>query len=162
MFLYYFLNFWATPRHMEFSGQGSYPSHSHNQSHSCSNTGSLAHCEGLGIELASQHSQDTPVLHHSRNSQSMFFKSRCICGSLGGKKTPTWNQGPLRPQVGTVMSKPGATVFDAACLWLGPHACTSSSDTDVPLSPHTEGQLHAKEVSCLISASCGAWQELKR
>ena len=43
---------------MELPDQGSDPSHSCNLSHSCRNTGSLTHCAGLGIEPASQYSQD--------------------------------------------------------------------------------------------------------
>ena len=44
---------------MEFLGQGSDPSHSCDLSCSSSSAGSLTHCAGLGIEPASQGSQDT-------------------------------------------------------------------------------------------------------
>ena len=40
----------ATPWHMEFPGQGSDTSCSHDPSRSCSNAGSLTHCARLGIE----------------------------------------------------------------------------------------------------------------
>ena len=43
---------------MELPGQGSDPSLSHDLSRICGNAGSLTHCVGPGIELASQHSQD--------------------------------------------------------------------------------------------------------
>ena len=66
-------SFLATPQHMEFPGQGSYPSHSYDPSHSCSNAGSPTHCARPVIEPATQSSQDAanPVvpqqeLHHYR------------------------------------------------------------------------------------------------
>ena len=52
-------SFLAAPRHMEFMGQGSDPSHSHDLSHSCSNAGSLTHCGRPRIEPVTQHSQDS-------------------------------------------------------------------------------------------------------
>ena len=45
-------------RLMEFPGQGADPSHSFDLSCSYSNAGSLIYFAGLGIEPASQHSQD--------------------------------------------------------------------------------------------------------
>ena len=55
LFVCFFL---AAPWHMKFPGQGSDLSHSCHLSHSCSHAGSLSHCVGLGIEPASQGSQD--------------------------------------------------------------------------------------------------------
>ena len=48
----------SSPWHMEFPGQGSDPSHNCRLSPCCSNTRSLTPCAGLGIEPASQRSQD--------------------------------------------------------------------------------------------------------
>ena len=58
LFFLFFFSFLAAPRHMELPGQGSDPSHSHNQSHSCGNTGSFTHCAGPGIEPASRCSRE--------------------------------------------------------------------------------------------------------
>ena len=49
--------FWP-PHSIKLPGQGSDLSQSHDLSHSCGNMGSLTHCARLGIEPASQCSQD--------------------------------------------------------------------------------------------------------
>ena len=59
---------------MEFPVQGSDLSHSCNLSHCCGNAGSLTHCSGPGIKLASQAPTTLPtLLCHSRNSKNLFF-----------------------------------------------------------------------------------------
>ena len=65
----------AAPRHMEFLGQGSDPSHSHHLRPSCGHAGSLTHCAGLGIEPLSQCCRDiaNPLpLPHNWNSFPIF------------------------------------------------------------------------------------------
>ena len=56
---HFFFFFLAAPRHMGFRGQGSDLSRSLHLSRSCSNIGSLTLCARVGIEPASQRSQDT-------------------------------------------------------------------------------------------------------
>ena len=48
LYMYFFPS--MAPWHMEFPGQGSDPSLSRDLSRSCSHTGSLTHCAGLGME----------------------------------------------------------------------------------------------------------------
>ena len=60
MFLFCFIfSFGATLQPMEFLGQGSELSHSHDLSCSCGNAGSFTHCARLEIKPATQFSQDT-------------------------------------------------------------------------------------------------------
>ena len=47
----------ASLQHMEFPGQGSYPSCTCDLHHSCGNAGSLTHCARPGIDPVSQHSR---------------------------------------------------------------------------------------------------------
>ena len=69
---------------MEFLGQGSDPSRSLDLNHSCSNTGFLTHCGGLGIEPATQCTKMPLIpLHHSGNSSWDIFK----CEKQKVKKT---------------------------------------------------------------------------
>ena len=65
---------WTFPR------QGINPCHSCNLHHSCSNTGSLTHCAGPGIEpMPSQRQcQILNPLHHSRNYCPMFHWLRAL------------------------------------------------------------------------------------
>ena len=79
---YFFFSFLATPRHMEFPGQGSDPSHSCYLNCSFSNAGSLTHCAGLGSNPHCSTPKMPPIpLWHSRNSPKyyliilFFFKS---------------------------------------------------------------------------------------
>ena len=58
-----FISFLASPWHMEFLGQGSDLSCSCDLSCRCSNASSLTHYARLGIEPASQHSQDPTTDH---------------------------------------------------------------------------------------------------
>ena len=57
-FSFFSFFFLATPRYMEFPGQGSDPNRNCRLRHSCGNTGSLTHCARSGVEPASQRSQD--------------------------------------------------------------------------------------------------------
>ena len=68
---------------MMFPGQGSDPSCSHDLSHSFGNVGSLIHCAGLGIEPATQHSQDAtnPAAPQQELSHSHFVV----------EETESWN-----------------------------------------------------------------------
>lgn len=62
---------------MEFPSQGSSdPSHSCDLHHSCSNTGSLNYCVGLGIE---------PVSHRSRNTTKSIVPQQELHGFLNRK-----------------------------------------------------------------------------
>ena len=61
-----FMCFLASPRYLEFPGQGSDQSRSCNLCYSCNNTGSLTHCARLGIEPVSQCSGEPILLCHSR------------------------------------------------------------------------------------------------
>ena len=54
----FFSSFLPTPQHREFLGQESDPSHSCDLCYGCGDVRSLTHCAGLGIEPASQCSQD--------------------------------------------------------------------------------------------------------
>ena len=59
--IFYFILFFpflAVPWHIEFPGQELDQSWSCDPSHSCGNVGSLTHCARVGIEQASQCSQD--------------------------------------------------------------------------------------------------------
>ena len=58
-FFSFFFFFLAAPWRMEFRGQVSDLSHSHDLSHSCGNARSLIHCVRLGIEPVSQCTQGT-------------------------------------------------------------------------------------------------------
>ena len=58
-FIYLFIFFLGRPMAYGVPRPGLDPSLSFNLRHSCSNAGSLTHCAGLGIEPASQGSQDT-------------------------------------------------------------------------------------------------------
>ena len=69
----FFFHFLATSWDMECPGQGSDLSHSCNLSHSCSSAGSLTHCVRLGIEPASQRSQDTAHLVVPHRERLSFF-----------------------------------------------------------------------------------------
>ena len=64
------------PTAYEFLGQGSDPSCSHDLSHSHGNAGSLTHCARLGIEPASQCSQDTadPIVPQRELLRSFSFQ----------------------------------------------------------------------------------------
>ena len=66
--IHIFFFFLAALRHMEFPGQGSDLSHSVDLSHSCSNTGSLTHCAGLGNPHPSAPKMPPIWLRHSGNS----------------------------------------------------------------------------------------------
>ena len=55
----FIFSFGATLQPMEFLGQGSELSHSHDLSCSCGNAGSFTHCARLEIKPATQFSQDT-------------------------------------------------------------------------------------------------------
>ena len=57
--LFSLVSFLAAPWHMEFPGQESDPNQSSDLRCSYGNARSLTHCAGLGIEPASQQSQDT-------------------------------------------------------------------------------------------------------
>ena len=63
---FFFPPFLASPRHMEFPGQGSDLSHKCDLSHSCGNARFLTHGARLGIEHVFLRSQDTalPVAPH--------------------------------------------------------------------------------------------------
>ena len=67
--------FLAVPWHVELPGQGSDLSFSCKLSQSCGNMGSLTHWARLGIELASQHCQDTadPVAPQRELLDCIFF-----------------------------------------------------------------------------------------
>ena len=72
----YFSFFGHPTRHMELPGQGSDPSLICNLSHSCGNSGSIAHCAGPGPELNLHPgaSKTLPIpLRHSRNSRCKIF-----------------------------------------------------------------------------------------
>ena len=72
---FYLFSFLATPWPMEFPGQRSDPSSSHNLSHSCGNTGSLNHCAGWGSNLRPRTPKTPPIpLSHSRNSPEVCFR----------------------------------------------------------------------------------------
>ena len=72
IYLFFFrLGLWP----MEFPRQGLNPSQTCNLHDSCSNAGSLTHCAGLGIELASLIAASIP-LRHSRNSSYGFDEVR--------------------------------------------------------------------------------------
>ena len=75
MLCHFFFLFLVTLRHMEFLGQGSDPSHSQDLSCSCSNDRSLTHCARLGIEPASQRSQDAadPVVPQQELQKSSML-----------------------------------------------------------------------------------------
>ena len=73
-------SFLATPRFLEFPGQGSDPSHSRNLSRRCGNAGSLTHCAWPGIEPVTQHFQDAAATNptvHSGNFRLVCFKRSC-------------------------------------------------------------------------------------
>ena len=63
---------------MEFLGQGSDPSHSHDPSHGFGNTGSLTHCSGPEIKLLLQSSQDAELLMHYVAAKCLRGKERLL------------------------------------------------------------------------------------
>ena len=79
--------FLATPQHMALLGQGSDASHSCDPCHSRVKAGSLTHCAGPGIELASQGSRDTtnPVVPQGELLfvQPLYFIFLSFCHFLG-------------------------------------------------------------------------------
>ena len=77
--IFFFLIFLATSWHMEFPGQGLYPSCSCNLHCSCSNAGSLTHCAGPGIKPEPQHWRNaTDPLHYNNNYRPVDFNVRRI------------------------------------------------------------------------------------
>ena len=87
MYLFYFILLSTPTAYIwKFSDQGLNPSHSFNLYHSCSNTGSLNHCAGPGIEPTCQQRPKLPQrkcwifnsLGHSRNSLKYIFRKHCI------------------------------------------------------------------------------------
>ena len=85
----------ATPQHMEFPGQGSDPSHNCNLWGSCSDTRSLTHYAGQGIEPASQRSRDAanPVAPQQKLQDQNLFKSKCWLERVQRKKEPSYPVG---------------------------------------------------------------------
>jgi len=73
LFLIYLFTFdHPTPKHVEFPGQGSDPSCRYDLCHCCGNTGSLTHCEGQGIEPASQCSRNAADPIASQGNSCLF------------------------------------------------------------------------------------------
>ena len=78
-------------------GQGSDPSYSCNLSHSCGNAGSLTHCAGLGMEPASQCTQDaTNPVGPQRELPELEFKPW-----WSGHRLLTLTHAPLFPLLPT-------------------------------------------------------------
>ena len=79
-FFSFFLSLSATSRYMEYPGQGSDPSRSHNLSCSCGNAGSLTTV--LGWRLTRHPSAPKTLsipLCHSRNSNPTVLKHATLC-----------------------------------------------------------------------------------
>ena len=70
---------------MEFLSQGLDSSHNCQLSHSCDNAESLTYCARLGIQLASQGSQDTANPHWAtaRSLKSLFLAPKLISQCIG-------------------------------------------------------------------------------
>ena len=78
-----FFSFLAALWHMEFPGQGWYPSFSCDLSHNRSSTGSLTYWARLGIEPVSQCSQDAADLISPQGGSLPF-----LIASQRGSRTP--------------------------------------------------------------------------
>ena len=74
-----FVCFLAAWWHMEFPGQGSDPSQSHELSHSCGNTASLSHCAGPGITPSTQCFQDAADPTEPQQELLCFCFCFCFC-----------------------------------------------------------------------------------
>ena len=74
----FFFLFWLPHSNMEFLGQGLDRSHNPEPSRSYSNTGSLTHCAGPGIEPSSQRFQDVADPIVPRWELLEFFDIRCL------------------------------------------------------------------------------------
>ena len=83
-FIYLFIYFISSPRHMEFPGQGSDLSHTCNLCQSCGKPGSLTPCSRLGISPASQCSvRVLPILlrHRGKSPSSVLLLAKfSSCG----------------------------------------------------------------------------------
>ena len=80
LFFFFFFFFFGFPLHIEFIGPVSYLSHSCHLGHSYSNTGSLTHCAGPGIEPTSQCSQDTtdPIAPQQELPVCIFYATTML------------------------------------------------------------------------------------
>ena len=85
--LFFFsFHFWPPCSIWKLLGQGSDLSHSHNLSRSCGNAGTLTHCTRLGIEPATQCSQDAadPIIPQ-REILVVPFHKKPLNWSLAGE-----------------------------------------------------------------------------
>ena len=102
---YLFFSFLANPRHMEFLGQGSDPSHSVNPSHSCGNARSLTHCTRPGGRTCIPVLSRLPILlHHSRKSPKfiLYIKVHSWCCLFHG----FWQMYPHHFSIKWIVSLP--------------------------------------------------------